>query len=91
MLCRGLGEYLPWDGDASYTIGGIICTDQTIFYSVDAQIVWLRRLRYHLDSYLKVDQSNGYSLDATFSVGTPRITTTRTYSVYKVKVPVYDD
>jgi hypothetical protein len=43
-----------------------------------------------IDTTMKVNCTCGYSIDATLKLGTPTITTTRSYNVYKVRVPYFD-
>jgi hypothetical protein len=43
-----------------------------------------------IDTTMKVNCTCGYSIDAVFKLGTPTINSTRSYNVYKVKVPYYD-
>ena len=90
LVCRGLGEHVQSLPDGQYTIDARIIDQHAVFYTLDASIDWQRHIRYMIDTMMKADCTCGYSIDATLKLGTPTITTTRSYNVYKVRVPYYD-
>ena len=90
LICRGMGSFSAVVRDSNYTIDARIIGQPVVFYTLDASIGWQRHIRYMIDTTMKGDCSCGYSIDATLKLGTPTITTTRSYNVYKVRVPYYD-
>ena len=90
LICRGMGSFSAVVRDSNYTIDARIIGQPVVFYTLDASIGWQRQIRYMIDTTMKGDCSCGYSIDATLKLGTPTITTTRSYNVYKVRVPYYD-
>jgi len=90
LICRGMGSYSAGTPEENYTIDARIINQFASFYTLDAIIDWQRHIRYMIDTSLKVNCTCGYSIDAVFKLGTPTITNTRSYNVYKVKVPYYD-
>ena len=90
LICRGMGSYSAGIPEENYTIDARIIGPHASFYTLDASIDWQRHIRYMIDTTMKADRSCGYSIDATLKLGTPTITTTRSYNVYKVRVPYYD-
>ena len=90
LICRGMGSFSAVVRDSNYTIDARIIGQPVVFYTLDASIGWQRHIRYMIDTTMKGDCSCGYSIDATLKLGTPTITTTRSYNVYKVRVPHYD-
>ena len=90
LICRGMGSFSAGAPESNYTIDAHIIDQHAVFYTLDAYIDWQRHIRYMIDTTMKADCSCGYSIDATLKLGTPTITTTRSYNVYKVRVPHYD-
>lgn len=90
LICRGMGSYSAGIPEENYTIDARIIGPHASFYTLDASIDWQRHIRYLIDTSLKVNCTRGYSIDAVFKLGTPTINNTRSYDVYKVKVPYYD-
>ena len=90
LICRGMGSFSAGAPESNYTIDARIIDSHAAFYTIDATIDWQRHIRYLIDTSIKFDRSCGYSIDATLKLGTPTITNTRSYHVYKVKVPYYD-
>ena len=90
LICRGMGSFSAVVRDSNYTIDARIIGQPVVFYTLDACLDWQRHIRYMIDTMMKADCTCGYSIDATLKLGTPTITTTRSYNVYKVRVPYYD-
>jgi hypothetical protein len=90
LICGGMGSYSAGIPEENYTIDARIIGQHASFYTLDASIDWQRHIRYVIDTSLKVNCTCGYSIDAVFKLGTPTINNTRSYNVYKVKVPYYD-
>ena len=90
LICRGMGSFSAGAPESNYTIDARIIGQPVVFYTLDAYLDWQRHIRYMIDTTMKGDCSCGYSIDATLKLGTPTITNTRSYHVYKVKVPYYD-
>lgn len=90
LICRGMGSFSAVVRDSNYTIDARIIDQHAVFYTLDASIDWQRHIRYMIDTTMKVNCTCGYSIDAVFKLGTPIINSTRSYNVYKVKVPYYD-
>ena len=90
LICRGMGSFSAVVRDSNYTIDARIVDQHAVFYTLDACLDWQRHIRYMIDTTMKGDCSCGYSIDATLKLGTPTITTTRSYNVYKVRVPYFD-
>ncbi len=90
LICRGMGSFSAVVRDSNYTIDARIIGQHVVFYTLDACLDWQRHIRYMIDTMMKADCTCGYSIDATLKLGTPTITNTRSYHVYKVKVPYYD-
>ena len=90
LICRGMGSFSAVVRDSNYTIDARIIGQPVVFYTLDACLDWQRHIRYMIDTTMKVNCTCGYSIDATLKLGTPTITTTRSYNVYKVRVPYFD-
>ena len=91
LICGGLGVHTALPVKTTYTISAPIIGEQAEFYDIDASIIWARRIQYHLNASIKSDMQRFYSLNATIKRGHPRLTTVRTYNIYHVKVPEFDE
>ena len=90
LICRGMGSFSAVVRDSNYTIDARIIDQHADAWTLDASIDGQRHIRYMIDTTMKVNVTCGYSIDATLKLVTPTITTSRSYNVYKVRVPYYD-
>jgi len=91
LICGGLGVHTALPVKTTYTISAPIIGEHAEFYDIDASIIWARRIQYHVGALIKNEMKKFYSLDTMIKRGHPRLTTVRTYNIYHVKVPEFDE